>query len=70
MRYCKYLSTESGQQIPRYALVEEREGILSATAPMAPPEEDLAQILREQTAPQTSFQPTPLAGLHLLPLHR
>jgi 2-keto-4-pentenoate hydratase/2-oxohepta-3-ene-1,7-dioic acid hydratase in catechol pathway len=68
MRYCKYLSTESGNPIPRYALVEEREGILYAVAPMPAPEEDLAQILREQTAPpQASFQPTPLADLHLLP---
>jgi 2-keto-4-pentenoate hydratase/2-oxohepta-3-ene-1,7-dioic acid hydratase in catechol pathway len=66
MRYCKYLSTESGNPIPRYALVEEREGILYAAAPMPPPEEDLAQILLERTAPQLSFQPTPLTDLHLL----
>ena len=68
MRYCKYLSTESGQQIPRYALVEERDGVLYAVAPMPAPEEDLAQILREQTAPpHTISQPKPLTELHLLP---
>jgi 2-keto-4-pentenoate hydratase/2-oxohepta-3-ene-1,7-dioic acid hydratase in catechol pathway len=67
MRYCKYLSTESGNPIPRYALVEEREGILYAVAPMPAPEEDLAQILRERTAPAyTLSQPIPLSDLHLL----
>jgi 2-keto-4-pentenoate hydratase/2-oxohepta-3-ene-1,7-dioic acid hydratase in catechol pathway len=66
MRYCKYLSTES-TPTPRYALVEERDGILYAVAPMPAPEEDLAQILREQTAPPSAFsQPIPLTELQLL----
>jgi 2-keto-4-pentenoate hydratase/2-oxohepta-3-ene-1,7-dioic acid hydratase in catechol pathway len=65
MRYCKFLSE---QNVPRYATVEDRDGVLWTTALMTPPQEDLLQILRERGAtPDTSFQPTPLTELHLLP---
>lgn len=68
MRYCKFLSFEKEAPLPRYARVEERDSILWATALMEAPEEDPGQILRERTRPPyISFQPTPLADLHLLP---
>ena len=68
MRYCKYLSFESSNPIPRYALVELRDNVLCAVAPMATPEEDLLHLLQERSAPpQAPFLPTPLSDLHLLP---
>jgi 2-keto-4-pentenoate hydratase/2-oxohepta-3-ene-1,7-dioic acid hydratase in catechol pathway len=67
MRYCKYLSTEQETAIPRYALVELRNGTLWATAPLGRPEEDLAAQLAALQHPAPSFHPTPLASLHLLP---
>jgi 2-keto-4-pentenoate hydratase/2-oxohepta-3-ene-1,7-dioic acid hydratase in catechol pathway len=63
MRYCKYLSSESGTTYPRYAFVDQRDGVLWATMPMDAPEEDLAA----RSAPAANFQPRPLADLHLLP---
>jgi 2-keto-4-pentenoate hydratase/2-oxohepta-3-ene-1,7-dioic acid hydratase in catechol pathway len=63
MRYCKFLSSESGALIPRYAFVEQRSGALWATELMDAPEEDLAA----QTLPPVDFEPRPLADLHLLP---
>jgi 2-keto-4-pentenoate hydratase/2-oxohepta-3-ene-1,7-dioic acid hydratase in catechol pathway len=66
MRYCKFLSTEDGVFLPRYAFVEQRTGILWAAEPMEAPEEDLAT----QSIPLADFQPKPLADLHLLaPVH-
>jgi 2-keto-4-pentenoate hydratase/2-oxohepta-3-ene-1,7-dioic acid hydratase in catechol pathway len=62
MRYCKFLSFEHGVPVPRYALVDQREGILYAVSPMDAPEEDLAA----QTLPTVDFQPKPLSDLHLL----
>ena len=61
MRYCKYL--ESGNT-PAYATVEERDGVLYAVAPMAPPEEDLAAQLAPPSL--SPFTPKPLSELHLL----
>ncbi|WP_263367202.1 fumarylacetoacetate hydrolase family protein [Edaphobacter bradus] len=63
MKYCRYLSTEGADRIPRYALVEAREGIVWAVRPMEPPPEDLAARL---APPPGEFHPTPLAGLELL----
>ena len=37
MRYCKYLSSESGANLSRYALVEKRNGVPWATLPDAGP---------------------------------
>jgi 2-keto-4-pentenoate hydratase/2-oxohepta-3-ene-1,7-dioic acid hydratase in catechol pathway len=66
MRYCKFLSSEDGALLPRYAFVEQRNDILWATEPMEAPEEDLAT----QSIPLADFQPKPLADLHLLtPVH-
>ena len=65
MRYCKYLSKENGNTLPRYAIVEQRAGILWATLPMQAPQEDLAARLAAPLA--VNFQPTPLADLKLLP---
>ncbi len=65
MRYCKYLATKSGHPVPRYAFIEERNGILWAVAPMTPPEEDLAAQLAP--SPLTLFHPQPLTTLTLLP---
>jgi 2-keto-4-pentenoate hydratase/2-oxohepta-3-ene-1,7-dioic acid hydratase in catechol pathway len=62
MRYCKFLSSEHGLPVPRYAFVEQREGILWAVSPMNAPEEDLAA----QTLSTDDFRPTPLSNLHLL----
>jgi 2-keto-4-pentenoate hydratase/2-oxohepta-3-ene-1,7-dioic acid hydratase in catechol pathway len=70
MRYCKYLSSENGNTLPRYALVEKREGALWATLPMQAPQEDLtARILGGAPIPplSTTFEPTPLTDLKLLP---
>lgn len=63
MRYCKFLSLESGAFIPRYAFVSQRSGVFWATEPMGALEEDLAA----QSAPPADFEPKPLADLHLLP---
>src|SRR6202789_3895448 len=64
MRYCKYVSTENGTNLPRYAIVEQRSGILWATLPMQAPQEDLAA----RTVPPlaVNFQPTLLTDLQLL----
>src|SRR5258708_3348515 len=62
MRYCKFLSFEHGVPVPRYALVEQRDGALWAIRPMAAPEEDLAA----QTVFAGGFEAKPLADLHLL----
>src|ERR1700733_12980087 len=70
MRYCKYLSFESGATLSRYALVEKRNGVLWATLPMQAPQEDLsARILGGLPVPTTAvnFEPTPLSELQLLP---
>jgi 2-keto-4-pentenoate hydratase/2-oxohepta-3-ene-1,7-dioic acid hydratase in catechol pathway len=70
MRYCKYLSSENGNTLPRYALVEKRDGALWATLPMQAPQEDLtARILGGAPVPplSTTFEPTPLTDLKLLP---
>jgi 2-keto-4-pentenoate hydratase/2-oxohepta-3-ene-1,7-dioic acid hydratase in catechol pathway len=70
MRYCKYLSTENGTSLPRYALVEKRDGELWATLPMQAPQEDLtARILGGVPVPTLSinFEPKPLSELKLLP---
>jgi 2-keto-4-pentenoate hydratase/2-oxohepta-3-ene-1,7-dioic acid hydratase in catechol pathway len=64
MLYCKYLSSEDGQLVPRYALVEQREGSFWAIQPMDAPEEDLAT---RAVGPPVAFHPTPLANLRLLP---
>jgi 2-keto-4-pentenoate hydratase/2-oxohepta-3-ene-1,7-dioic acid hydratase in catechol pathway len=65
MRYCKYVSTENGINLPRYAIVEQRAGILWAILPMQAPQEDLAA----RTVPplDINFQPTLLTDLQLLP---
>jgi 2-keto-4-pentenoate hydratase/2-oxohepta-3-ene-1,7-dioic acid hydratase in catechol pathway len=65
MRYCKYVSTENGSTLPRYAIVEQRAGILWATLPMQAPQEDLAARLGPPLA--VNFQPTLLTDLQLLP---
>ncbi len=70
MRYCKYLSSESGTSLPRYALVEKRNGVHWATLPMQAPQEDLsARILGGMPLPTlaVNFEPVPLSELHLLP---
>jgi 2-keto-4-pentenoate hydratase/2-oxohepta-3-ene-1,7-dioic acid hydratase in catechol pathway len=70
MRYCKYLSNENGTSLPRYALVEKRDGELWATLPMQAPQEDLtARILGGVPVPTLSinFEPKPLSELNLLP---
>ena len=70
MRYCKYLSSESGTPLSRYALVEKRNGFLWATLPMQAPQEDLtSRILGGVPVPTLAidFEPTPLSDLHLLP---
>ncbi|MEO6982576.1 MAG: fumarylacetoacetate hydrolase family protein [Edaphobacter sp.] len=65
MRYCKFLSTEGGANVPRYAFVEQRNGVPWAAELMDSPEEDLPV----ESMP-ASFQPRPLADLHLLaPVH-
>jgi 2-keto-4-pentenoate hydratase/2-oxohepta-3-ene-1,7-dioic acid hydratase in catechol pathway len=67
MRYCKYLSFEQLNPIPRYAFVELRDNVLWAVAPMATPEEDLPLLLQERSAPpQAPFPSTPVSDLHLL----
>jgi 2-keto-4-pentenoate hydratase/2-oxohepta-3-ene-1,7-dioic acid hydratase in catechol pathway len=70
MRYCKYLSSESGTPLSRYALVEKRNGVLWATLPMQAPQEDLtSRLLGGVPVPTLAidFEPTPLSDLHLLP---
>ncbi len=70
MRYCKYLSSENGATLSRYALVEKRNGVLWATLPMQAPQEDLsARVLGGLPVPTTAtnFEPTPLSDLNLLP---
>jgi 2-keto-4-pentenoate hydratase/2-oxohepta-3-ene-1,7-dioic acid hydratase in catechol pathway len=70
MRYCKYLSSESGTSLSRYALVEKRNGIPWATLPMQAPQEDLsARILGGLPVPTlaVNFEPVPLSDLKLLP---
>jgi 2-keto-4-pentenoate hydratase/2-oxohepta-3-ene-1,7-dioic acid hydratase in catechol pathway len=70
MRYCKYLSSENGASLSRYALVEKRAGVLWATLPMQAPQEDLsARILGGIPVPtlDVNFEPVPLSELHLLP---
>ena len=76
MRYCKYLSveklegSEDGVQLPRYAFVEDRNGVLWATLPMQAPQEDLTSRLHGTVAAPAlapGFVPTPLSSLHLLP---
>ena len=62
MRYCKFLCVEHGVPVPRYAFVEQRDGVLWAVCPMVAPEEDLAA----QTVFAVNFEPKPLADLHLL----
>ena len=61
MRYCKFLSQEN---LPRYAIVEDPDGVLWATALMTPPEEDLAALATPAAA---NFTPAPLSSLNLLP---
>jgi 2-keto-4-pentenoate hydratase/2-oxohepta-3-ene-1,7-dioic acid hydratase in catechol pathway len=65
MRYCKFLSTENGSTHPRYAIVEQRSGILWATLPMQAPQEDLAARWLPPLNP--GFKPVPLSELQLLP---
>src|ERR1700679_1176303 len=70
MRYCKYLSSENGAILTRYALVEKRGGVLWATLPMQAPQEDLsARVLGGLPAPTlaVNFEPVPLSELQLLP---
>jgi 2-keto-4-pentenoate hydratase/2-oxohepta-3-ene-1,7-dioic acid hydratase in catechol pathway len=64
MRYCKYVSTENGATLSRYAIVEQRAGILWATLPMQAPQEDLAARFVPPLA--VNFQPTLLSDLQLL----
>ena len=56
MRYCKYQSGPNAH----YAQIEDRDGILHTTAPMAPPEEDPTAL------PDPHFTPQPLSSLQLL----
>jgi 2-keto-4-pentenoate hydratase/2-oxohepta-3-ene-1,7-dioic acid hydratase in catechol pathway len=65
MRYCKYVSVENGNSLPRYAIVEQRNGILWATLPMQAPQEDLAA--RPYSPLAANFKPTLLTELNLLP---
>jgi 2-keto-4-pentenoate hydratase/2-oxohepta-3-ene-1,7-dioic acid hydratase in catechol pathway len=70
MRYCKYVSSENGTRLPRYAFVEKRNGVLWATLPMQAPQEDLtARTLPGPSIPPLApgFTPTPLSELQLLP---
>jgi 2-keto-4-pentenoate hydratase/2-oxohepta-3-ene-1,7-dioic acid hydratase in catechol pathway len=70
MRYCKYLSSESGATLSRYALVEKRNGVHWATLPMQAPQEDLsARILGGVPIPTlaVNFEPVPITELNLLP---
>jgi 2-keto-4-pentenoate hydratase/2-oxohepta-3-ene-1,7-dioic acid hydratase in catechol pathway len=70
MRYCKYLSSESGASLSRYALVEKRNGVPWATLPMQAPQEDLsARIFGGLPVPTlaVNFEPVPLSDLQLLP---
>src|SRR5271167_964044 len=70
MRYCKYLSSENGASLSRYALVEKRQGVLWATLPMQAPQEDLsARILGGLPVPTlaVNFEPVPVSALNLLP---
>ena len=60
MRYCKFLSE---QNVPRYATVEDRDGVLWATALMTPPQEDLAALASPAA---TGFIAAPLSELKLL----
>ncbi len=67
MRYCKFLSTEHGTLVPRYAYVEARgadtaNSILWAVSPMEAPEEDLFA----RSFPIAPLNPAPLADLRLL----
>ncbi len=62
MRYCKFLSPEHGSLLPRYASVEERDGVLWAAEPIEAPIEDLAA----GSVPRTGFQSAPLADLNLI----
>ncbi|HEY6377025.1 MAG TPA: fumarylacetoacetate hydrolase family protein [Edaphobacter sp.] len=62
MRYCKFLSTEHGTSVPRYAYVEARESILWAVSPMEAPEEDLFA----RSFPIAPLNPAPLTDLRLL----
>src|ERR1700722_15644094 len=70
MRYCKYLSSENGASLSRYALVEKRGGVLWATLPMQAPQGALPpRILGGLPVPPlaVNFEPTPLSELQLLP---
>ncbi len=70
MRYCKYLSSENGASLARYALVEKRNGVFWATLPMQAPQEDLgSRVLGGLPVPTTdiNFEPVPLTDLKLLP---
>jgi 2-keto-4-pentenoate hydratase/2-oxohepta-3-ene-1,7-dioic acid hydratase in catechol pathway len=62
MRYCKFLSTEHGAPVPRYAYVEERSSVLWAVAPMEAPDEDLLT----RSIPILPLNPAPLTDLRLL----
>jgi 2-keto-4-pentenoate hydratase/2-oxohepta-3-ene-1,7-dioic acid hydratase in catechol pathway len=62
MRYCKFLSSERGINVPRYAIVEDRDGTLCAVAPMDPPVEDYCA----PSSPIPNFDPIPLSELTLL----
>ena len=63
MKYCKFLSPSGS---PRYAHVEERDGVLWASALMEPPVEDLAAQLAILDSPEP-FTAAPLSALQLLP---
>jgi 2-keto-4-pentenoate hydratase/2-oxohepta-3-ene-1,7-dioic acid hydratase in catechol pathway len=63
MKYCKFLSANG---TPRYANVEERNGVLWAASLMEPPVEDLATQLAILDSPEP-FEAAPLASLKLLP---
>ena len=70
MRYCKYLSSESGASLSRYALVEKRNGVYWATLPMQAPQEDLSARIFGGLPYSTlavNFEPVPLSDLQLLP---
>jgi 2-keto-4-pentenoate hydratase/2-oxohepta-3-ene-1,7-dioic acid hydratase in catechol pathway len=63
MKYCKFLSASGS---PRYANVEERDGVLWAASLMEPPVEDLATQLAILDSPEP-FTAAPLSALQLLP---
>ncbi len=63
MRYCRFALPHENGRVSHYGLVEERDGQLWVVAPMEPPEEDIAA---ERLGPK-DLEPTPIAGLHLLP---